>query len=230
MTTLQSPMCESNYSKPLPGPGEYWIHEDPEKTESAKEKFGDDPFHKIIVKYYPRTPRNYHVLNDGVLAMFQIVTNTNDSLSDCNDWFIPHPAVYHYRNWAYKMGISSIDIVYVLLLLARAQDVYKKRENTHFIFRYYHIVAATYISQSILYDQPLNKHAWHDCLAAWMIKDDRYPAPVDHLYGKEESFERVLKHVFDLFELVEYSIYYTENEFNDYSNFMNYNSLVDKLK
>ena len=211
-------------------PDEYWIHEDPEKPPHYRERFDYDPFQRITLQYYARTPRNYHIIQDGVLSMFHILSNTNQALSGCEDWFIPHLAVYHYRQWAYKLGLHSLDVVHILLLLSRVQRAYREKENEFFVVRYYHVMAATYISQSILYDQPLSKYAWHEGLAGWMVQDDQYPDRVDYLYGAKESYKRLIHHVFSLLEIIDYDIYYTAEEFNKYSDFMNYNSLVDKLK
>lgn len=224
-------MCGNTQSKKA-SIVEYWIHEDPDKRIDLKESFGYNPFEEYArVRYYSRTPRGYTLYYHGILSMFQIISNTNTELSKCEEWLIPRHAVNHYYCWANKVGLSSIDIVQILILLARAQVAYQKKSGeSFFIYRYYHIVAATYISQSMLYDQPLSKISWHDCLAAWMTKDDQYPNEVDYIYGSAESFERLKTHVFHLLELIDYNIYYTPDEFNHFSEFMNYDSLAKKLR
>lgn len=218
-------MCESKTLR-----GEYWIHDDPEKPDNRKEAFEYDPFGTIVVKYYPHSPCGYNLFYTGVRYMFQIISNTNKDVSGSDSWNIPPQAVAHYSAWASRVQISSIDLVQILILLLRTQIFYREKKDSYFVYRYYHIIAATYISQSIMYDQPLAKHAWHDALAGWMIKDDRYPNTVDYIFGKEESYKRLVNHVFDMLELIDYDIYYNEDQFNEISDFTKYKSLVEKLK
>lgn len=150
-------------------------------------------------------------MTDCITVFFNVVDRANIFISP-GLFPTPNSIRKHFTSCCNRLGLVDLDIINALVYIRFFQDQYCRKNGICKVIQYKDIVSFIYISQSMLFDTPLNKTEWHFMLGSWIIYDD----PRDRIDIKDidEGYQALVAHTMELLVEMDFRTHYTNKMFN----------------